>query len=340
MIGSHESKRSSGNYVAGINIGGTTSSVVLATTEAAVIDQKSLPTFALPSVDVTIARLFEQLDSLLTTYGVVPERLQNVGISCGGPLDSGEGLILSPPNLPGWDRIPIVQLVEQRYDVPAYLENDANAGALAEWRFGAGQGTQNLIFLTFGTGIGAGLILNGSLYRGTNGMAGEIGHVRLTPSGPEGYGKVGSVEGYCSGGGLAHLAAMELTQAQREGRDLGYLGKLNAPERLTAKDVAVAAQAGDELALHIFHTTGTYLGIALSILIDVLNPECIVIGSIYRRCEQFLAPAMQDVIEAEALERSREVCHVVPAALGEDIGNYAAISVALSAIGMLNEGAL
>lgn len=234
--------------------------------------------------------------------------------------------------------MPIVERFERHYGVPASLENDANAGALAEWRFGAGRGTKNLIFLTFGTGIGAGLILDGSLYAGTNGMAGEIGHVRLTPSGPIGYGKAGSVEGYCSGGGIAQLAGMELERARQAGRAAGLLGDMPDPGKLTAKDVAIAAQAGDALALHILETTGTYLGMALSILIDMLNPERIVIGSIYARCEQFIAPAMQRVIAAEALELSRQVCRVVPAALGEDIGNYAALSIALRAAGMLNEG--
>ena len=253
---------------------------------------------------------------------------------------SKAGLILSPPNLPGWDRVPIVALFEQRYSAPTYLENDANAGALAEWRFGAGQGVQNLIFLTFGTGMGAGLILDGRLYAGTNGMAGEIGHVRLTPTGPYGYGKAGSVEGYCSGGGIAQVASIEVLRAKEAGRSTSLLEKRDHPDGITAKDVAVAAQAGDELAIHILQTTGTYLGLTLSILIDLLNPECIVIGSIYARCEQFIAPAMRAVIEAEALALARGVCRVVPAALGENIGSYAALSVALNGAGMFKEALL
>ena len=325
-------------YIVGINIGGTTCSVVLATPDAEIIDQQSFPTAAQAGADGTIAQFFLRLDRLLAAHEVTPEHVRGIGISCGGPLDTQAGLILSPPNLPGWDRVPIIELFAQRYGAPVSLENDANAGALAEWRFGAGQGARNLIFLTFGTGIGAGLILDGRLYAGANGMAGEIGHVRLTPSGPVGYGKAGSVEGYCSGGGIAQFARMELEQAQQAGRDTGLLGAMPDPQAITAKDVAVAAQAGDELAIGIFKTTGSYLGMALAILIDVLNPDCIVIGSIYVRCEQFIAPAMQKVIAAEALEQSRQVCRVVPAALGEAIGNYAALSVALRAAGLLNEG--
>ena len=126
-----------------------------------------------------------------------------IGISCGGPLNSKKGVILSPPNLPGWDNIEIVNIIKDRLDVPAKLQNDANACALAEWKYGAGRGSNNMIFLTFGTGFGAGLILDGRLYNGVNCMSGEIGHVRLTEYGPVGYGKAGSCEGYCSGGGIA-----------------------------------------------------------------------------------------------------------------------------------------
>lgn len=327
----------SGNIV-GINIGGTTCSVVLASRDAAIIGQKSFPTAAQSGADATIEQFFLHLDTLLLEHAVAGKHIRGIGISCGGPLDADAGLILSPPNLPGWDRIPIVERFAARYGVPVSLENDANAGALAEWRFGAGRGARNLIFLTFGTGIGAGLILDGRLYAGTNGMAGEIGHVRLTPTGPVGYGKAGSVEGYCSGGGIAQFARMELEQARQTGRDAGLLGALPDPQAITAKDVAVAAQADDALALEIFRKTGAYLGMALSILIDVLNPERIVIGSIYVRSADFIAPAMQATIDAEALALSRGVCRVVPAALGEDIGNYAALSVALRAAGLLGEG--
>lgn len=336
MTGSGNSGHRQDARIIGINIGGTTCSVVLASLDAAIIDQKSFPTAAQSGANATIEQFFLHLDALLSEHGVALARIRGIGISCGGPLDADAGLILSPPNLPGWDRIPIVERFVARYGVPVSLENDANAGALAEWRFGAGRGARNLIFLTFGTGIGAGLILDGRLYAGTNGMAGEIGHVRLTPTGPVGYGKAGSVEGYCSGGGIAQFAQMELEQARQAGRDTGLLGAMSDPQTITAKDVAVAAQAGDPLALEIFRKTGSYLGMALSILIDILNPERIVIGSIYVRSAEFIAPAMEATIAAEALELSRRVCRVVPAALGEDIGNYAALSVALRAAGLLD----
>ena len=136
--------------------------------------------------------------------GVVPAA---VGVSCGGPLDSRAGILLSPPNLPGWDEVPVVEGLQRSLGCRTYLQNDANACALAEWRLGAGVGTRNMVFLTFGTGMGAGLILDGRLYEGTNDFGGEVGHIRLAEHGPLGYGKAGSFEGFCSGGGIALLAA-------------------------------------------------------------------------------------------------------------------------------------
>ena len=146
-----------------------------------------------------IERLINLADDLLE------QKPDAIGISCGGPLDSQNGVILGPPNLPGWDHVEIVKILENHYGVPVKLQNDANACAVAEWKFGAGQGAQNVVFLTFGTGLGAGLILNGKLYCGANNNAGEVGHIRLDRFGPVGYGKAGSFEGFCSGNGLAQL---------------------------------------------------------------------------------------------------------------------------------------
>ncbi|MBQ7292692.1 MAG: ROK family protein, partial [Clostridia bacterium] len=177
----------------GIDIGGTKCAVVLGDSNGIL----KKVAFKTEECKQTITKILDIAESFGTADAV--------GISCGGPLDSGRGVIMSPPNLPDWDNIPIVKLVSDRLGIPAYLQNDANACALAEWRFGAGRGTQNMAFLTFGTGLGAGLILNGRLVDGANGMAGEIGHIRLTDDGPTGYGKAGSAEGYCSGGGIARL---------------------------------------------------------------------------------------------------------------------------------------
>ena len=258
-------------------------------------------------------------------------RLCSIGISCGGPLDAQEGLILSPPNLPKWERADIFTPLKRAFGVPVMIQNDADACALAEWRMGAGKGCQNMIFLTFGTGMGAGLILNGRLYSGTNNLAGEVGHIRLAEEGPVGYGKGGSFEGFCSGGGIADLGRKRAGEALDAGKPpLFCPGREDLP-RISAKSIAEAMEQGDALAAEIFDTVGEYLGRGISLLVDILNPERIIIGSIYARQRKTLEKRMLEVVEAEALKVSARVCRIVPASLGEQIGDYAAVSVGIKA---------
>ncbi|MCK5200660.1 MAG: ROK family protein, partial [Spirochaetales bacterium] len=199
-----------------------------------------------------------------------------------------------------------------------------------EWKWGAGRGVRNMIFLTFGTGLGAGLILDGRLYSGTNDMAGEAGHIRLEKDGPVGYGKKGSFEGFCSGGGIALQAEEKIRTCG--GRSSDFCKEFAGGKPVTARDVCIYASKGDAFALEILENSGRRLGMGLSILIDILNPERIVIGSIFTRCREYLAPAAESVIQKEALEAARKVCSVVPAALGDTIGDFGSLGVALNAL--------
>ena len=253
-----------------------------------------------------------------------------IGISCGGPLDAEKGLILSPPNLPGWDKIPITDLLREATGIPTYLQNDANACALAEWKFGAGRGTENMIFLTFGTGMGAGLILNGRLYEGTNGNAGEAGHIPLAERGPVGYGKAGSFESFCSGGGLQRMAWARAEEAFAQNKIPSFCESPDKTDRITAKILAEKAQEGHRDALEIFRLCGTMLGRGLSILIDLLNPEAIVLGSIYTRVPDLLIPSMEEELNDQCLPQSRAACRILPAALGEALGDVASLTVAIN----------
>lgn len=298
----------------GIDLGGTKCAVSVPDPRAGVAE---VARFATAGPAATIDRLSAEIARLAPGPEVV------FGISCGGPLDARRGLILSPPNLPGWDRIAIGEELTRRHGGRAFLMNDANACALAEWQSGAGRGTRNLIFLTMGTGMGAGLILDGRIYEGATGDAGEVGHLRLAPGGPVGFGKAGSFEGFCSGGGIAQLARERLAAWSGESSL-----KALPPAQLTAAAVGHAAATNDAFALALWSEVGTRLGEALALLIDVLNPECIVIGSIYARCERWIAPAMQAVIAREALGPSAAACRVVPAALGDQIGSHAALAIA------------
>ena len=191
----------------GYDIGGTKCAVSLGRVEGErmkILDKAQFPTQGAPE-DV-LSQMADCAEGLLKKRGLSFRDVASAGISCGGPLDSVRGVVLSPPNLPGWDAIPAVEILEKRTGVSTKLQNDANACAVAEWKFGAGRGSRNMVFLTFGTGLGAGLILDGRLYCGASDMAGEVGHIRLAEDGPVGYGKPGSAEGFCSGGGIATAA--------------------------------------------------------------------------------------------------------------------------------------
>jgi glucokinase len=233
---------------------------------------------------------------------------------------------MSPPNLVGWDNIHIKEILEKELGIPCAVRNDANACAMAEWYFGAGTGTKNMIFMTFGTGLGAGLILNGKLYSGTNGNAGEVGHIRLSAFGPSGFGKCGSFEGFCSGSGIKELGRSLAREAIQRGETVSWAE--NGIDNIEVADIADAARKGDEIALEVFNISATKLGEGLSILIDILNPEKIIIGSVFARCHDLFAPIIDKIINKEALGISAKVCEVVPAALGEKIGDMAALAVA------------
>jgi len=308
----------------GIDIGGTKCAVCIGDDAANVLAREMIPTECSPQE--TLTRLSSIAKTMLTSV----DEVQSIGIVCGGPLDAAAGVVLSPPNLPGWDEICVTHYFQEQLGVPAFLQNDANAGALAEWRHGAGIGTRNMMFCTMGTGFGCGLILDGKLYEGANGNAGELGHVRLTGDGPEGYGKNGSVEGYCGGGGIAQLARTRL----QEHLDKGDTSVLTEVENTSALNVAEAARAGDKLALQILCDVGDMLGRALSVSVDILNVERIVIGSIFVRCEEFIRPAMEIAMQQECLPGALAACLVKPAELGERIGDVAALTVAHIGIGV------
>lgn len=308
----------------GFDIGGTKCAVSVGVEENGdlqIIDKRMIAT----RHDVSP---YEVIDEMCALAEEMTDDFSTIGISCGGPLDSKRGVILSPPNLPGWDEIAIVDYLKKRYGGQVALQNDANACAVAEWRYGAGKGTKNMVFLTFGSGMGAGLILDGRLYAGTSDMAGEIGHVRMSEYGPVGYGKAGSFEGFCSGGGIASLGQMLAKEQLQMGKAVSYCKSMSELSEVTAKKIAECAREGHADALHVYEICGRKLGQGLSILIDILNPEMIVIGSVYQRSGALMQAYMEEELEKESLAFARNVCRIVPAALSENIGDYAALSIA------------
>ena len=308
-------------YYLGMDIGGTKCAVVLCEKDSqSIYAKKRFDTKSERGWRAVTDELIGSASELMKEKGIKSEDVIACGVSCGGPLNPDTGVIMCPPNLPDWDNVPLADMVKERLGIPCKVRNDADACALAEWQFGSGKGTKSMIFLTFGTGMGAGLILDGRLYSGFGGTAGEVGHIRLASDGPVGYGKAGSFEGFCSGGGLAKLGEMMLSDYKGE--------TLLESGSITAKSIAEAAKQGDELSLSIYRKCGEKLGEGLSVLIDILNPERIVIGSIFQRSGELMKEEMNAVIRREALSVNAAQCQIVPALLGDEIGDFAAIGVA------------
>lgn len=303
-------------YYIGFDIGGTKCAVSLGkwfNQEIEIIERIETPTRKCPYD--TLDRLAGFIDEWKSEFLV-----ERVGISCGGPLDSKSGVIISTPNLSKeWHGFSIVSYVQSRFGLKAKLENDANASAVAEWKFGAGKYTKNMIFMTFGTGLGAGLILDGKLYSGTNGNAGEIGHIRLEKDGPIGYNKAGSAEGFCSGGGIQKLAQI---RARENGFDID--------KDITTKIIFEKAKQGEPFYFSIIQESAEKFAKVISILIDLFNPEVIVVGGVFMRNYDLFMAIMTPIIEGESLADSNKVCKILPAAIGENIGDYAALAIAVS----------
>ncbi len=321
------------NLFIGFDIGGTKCAVIGGTSDMVILERICFENEISKAPDYIISKLLYAAQTIVKKH---PEKcLLAAGVSCGGPLDSKKGVIFSPPNLPGWDNIQIVNIIKDNLNVPTFLQNDANACALAEWKFGTGKGTKNMVFLTFGTGLGAGLILDGKIYSGTNGLAGEIGHIRLDKQGPMAYGKEGTFEAFCSGSGITKWAQQLIAEKLKSGEQVEFCKNEKQLQGITTKLLAQEAHKGNKFAIELFRKSAQYLGKGLSILIDILNPEIIAIGSVYARNPQLFQEETFKIIKKEALKPAHKVCKIVPAALGNAVGDYASLSVAIN--GYLND---
>lgn len=298
--------------ILGLDIGGTKTAVVVGNERGAVLHRRQFPTVPARGFAVVYSELTTQMRSVLEAPGC---GVEVISVSIGGPLDVLNGIINSPPHLPGWDEIPLKEKLEAEFHLPVLVEHDGNAGALAEWHFGAGRGFTNIVFLTMGTGLGAGLILDGRIYRGTTDTAGELGHIRIAETGPYCYGKAGSLEGYGSGTGIAHIARTM------------YPALWGNHARV--EDVHAHFERGSTEARDVFEHAGFHFGRGLAMIADMLNPQRIILGGIGMRLgEALLAPARAAFV-AEALPVAARACEILPAQLGEAIGDIASLCAAI-----------
>jgi glucokinase len=298
--------------IAGLDVGGTKCAVLIGDKTGRILHRRQFPSQAALGFEHMFSRLSAELDDVLASFPAVAR----LSVSIGGPLDTEQGVIYSPPNLPGWDAIPLKSLLEERYQKPCFVEHDATACAIAEYLFGAGRGKNSLVFLTFGTGMGAGFMFNGKPYHGSRGHVSDIGHIRVAPTGPDCYGKPGCWESFASGAGLSKLAAFRYPHRWPEGE-------------VSAESIAELARGGDPGAKELVRECGEKLGQGLALLLDILFPEVVILGSLAIRLGSLVLDPAREIIRHECMPDALELCRITTPELGERLQDIASLSAVL-----------
>ncbi|MBW3612395.1 MAG: ROK family protein [Chloroflexi bacterium] len=311
--------------ILGIDIGGTKLAVGLATPEGGLLARERRPSGMVDGPDAVIGRVVEMARAVISEAGTGAGEVTRIGIGCGGPLDPWRGVVLNALNNAGWIDIPLTDRLSDALGAPAYLDNDANAAALGEHRFGAGRGTANMVYLTVSTGVGGGVIAGGRLLRGENGNAAELGHLTVDAHGrPCQCGSVGCLEAYASGTNIAARAREALAACDEPSRL-----RSGPVADLTAADVSAAAEAGDPLAARVWSETTTLLGAGISSMIHAFNPSLVVLGGGVTAAGDLLLGPVRRAAAERTMPWLHEVVRIVPAELGDRAGILGAVAVAL-----------
>ena len=324
------------------DIGGTKILSALVTREGKVTAKDRRPTLAEDGPQAVINQLFASFDSLLhqpfdfapstslrTGQGkqkIEPSQLHAISVACAGGIDAARGVVTTSPNLPGWIDIPLRDAVKDRFKVKSYLLNDSSAAALGEYRFGAGKGTRNFIMLTVGTGIGGGIIIEGKLYNGAVGSAGELGHMTIDVNGPLcNCGNTGCLEMLASGKAMARLAKRRIIQGEKSVLVEMLAGKV---DDITAEQIGIAARNGDKLASEVISDIATYLGVGMVNLVNIFNPEVLAVaGGVAKLGDLLMEPARR-IVKERAFPISARTVRIVTARLGDEAGVLGAAAFA------------
>lgn len=298
----------------GINIGGTECSLILGTPAGDFLHRAEWKTAEAAAPEQTREKIEEVSRPWRSHYS-----LQGIGVAIGGPLNTERGNVLSPPNLPGWDDVPLQEELTEQFQVPVKVAHDAAACALAEIRFGNHQEAETLVYLTCGTGFGAGMVQRGKIYEGAGGVHPEIGHWRLTESGPEAFGRSGSAEAYCSGKGFSRIAAWKYPERWADPEP--------KPETITG-----LARNGDKAAEAVVAFQAKMTGRVCAMIAEMLCPHKILLGSLARHLGPFWVDQVVGYYRSEVLERIGKTVQVVPASLGERLQDLSALAVAMEGV--------
>lgn len=313
-------------YVIGIDFGATHLSLLVADLSARVLDELETEFAIQTGPEAGIAEADHRVRELLERAGLTLESVVAIGMGVPGPIVSDAGMVIAPPIMPGWDRFPIRDSLEKLWGVPVSLNNDAELGVLGEWAAGAGRGERNLAYIKVGTGIGAGLLLDGQIYRGVTGSAGEIGHLTIDENGPVcTCGNQGCLEAIAGGRAIALQAQEAVRRKQRT-----HLTSIQPIESITARDVAAAARRGDLIAQQILARAGTHIGIAIAGLVNLFNPGLVIIGGGVAQTGDILLDPMRQAVQRRSLPAATRAVRITTAMLGRRSSSIGAVIQALT----------
>src|SRR3990172_9479164 len=302
---------------AAVDLGGTKVGAVVADRSGRVLGDDIRLSGAADGLEAVLGRMVESLDAALGRAGVEREQLAGLGIASPGAVDVDRGVVPNAPQLPGWQDVPLARIMAERIGVPAILENDASAAALGEHRFGAGRGSRHMLYITVSTGLGGGIIIDGELYRGKSGAAGELGHVIIDINGPPcGCGARGCLEALASGTAIARMG-----ERLAESGDSPVLARLRGREGpVTAEMMKRAADMGDAASREAFREAGHYLGVALAGYVNVFDPEAIIVGGGCAQAGDLLMDQARVTMESLAMNQPLKGVRLVVRELGEFSG--------------------
>jgi glucokinase-like ROK family protein len=315
-------------YLVGVDLGATHILVLVTDLNGETIARQETDFAISVGPEIGLKKAADVVRRCLDHAGVRLDQVVGLGMGVPGPVEYALGRVVAPPIMPGWHGVALRDRLAEDLKLPVYLDNDANLGALGErWR-GAGRGCPNLVYIKIGTGIGCGLILNGELYRGDVGSAGEIGHVTIDENGPPcKCGSYGCLESMAGGPAIALRAQQSIRAGQATA-----LSEVQPIESITARDVALAARAGDRLAQQLFADAGKHIGVALASLANLLNPGLIIIGGGVAQAGDLLLEPIRKTVEQRALQSVVQNTRIIQSALGRDATALGAVSLALNEV--------
>ena len=300
----------------GIDVGGTNVKIALVE-DGKIIYSNSVPTYAKMGYEYTVNNIKQSIRDLMKETSTTEKDIEGIGFDFPGQVDYKTGIVKLAPNIPGWVNIPIAKLIEDEFHIPTKIDNDVRCAALGEMKFGAGRGCENFICITVGTGIGSGIVINGQIVRGASNAAGELGHIKLQmEDGPLcGCGDSGCLEAFASGPAIVAMACEYL-----KGGKSAKFAEMAGDGEITPYIVAKAAETGDPVAKRIFEIIGYRIGMGLTSVINLLNPERVIIGGGVAECGELLLDPVKRTIKARAMKVAGETVEIVPAELGNSAG--------------------